>query len=167
MPCGSEDVNRRRQQSHMGKLWTPEFIGNQDGRLRMTPPICWSASTSSMAHTLLTMQPSVVSWRHLMLTLSSNRALNFHKAESLARTHSSSLFSLKFTQHTGFQMIVLLFLLKGYALSTGRHRGVRHAEASVFVGFKSLYSKALHNLKSFLYCQSRCVILPERTRDFV
>ena len=45
--------------------------------------------------------------------------------------------------------------------------GVRHAEASVFVGFKSLYSKVLHNLKSFLYCQSRCVILPERTRDFV
>lgn len=102
-----------------------------------------------------------------MLTLSSNRALNFHKTESLARTHTPCLFSLKFTQHAGFQMAVLPSLLKGYVLSTGRHRGVRHAEASVFVGLKSLCSKVLHNLKSFLYCQSRCVILPERTRDFV
>lgn len=102
-----------------------------------------------------------------MLTLSSNRALNFHKAESLARTHTSCLFSLKFAQHAGFQMIVLLFLLKGYALPTGWHRGVRRAGASILVGHKSLYSKVLHNLKSYLYCQSRCVTLPERARDFV
>ena len=62
---------------------------------------------------------SVVSWRHLMLTLSSNRALNFHKTESLARTHTSCPFSLKFTQHAGFQTTVLPSLLKGYVLSTG------------------------------------------------